>query len=265
MENILALPSSEKTGVALADNQSREMGEQLTEQFEKATGGMREVLIFGAMMMRLRSEVLSTVDKTGAAKRGPAAKGTGIDAWLKHYAPSIPHASAYRFEAVAMGVADKWGALPDSLAKKIEFPELVTFSEPKLAKIDKRLPKKRVELFDYVKGTSQKSFLDQFRDKYSSRGGNKYERGGDKGKRRGITQAQLEKFLREGWIALAKSLRVQTKESTFVFLTDGQLDAVLEVLSSAETALRDWRSKPKRERDELFAAALAKAARHHKK
>jgi hypothetical protein len=264
MENILALPPSSKTAVALADNQQREMGAQLTEQFEKATSGMREVLIFGAMMMRLRQLVLSNVDKTGAATRGPAAKGTGIDAWLKQYAPNIPHASAYRFEAVAMGVADKWDALPDSLAKKIEFPDLVTLPEPKLAKIDKRLPKKRVELFDYVKGTSQKSFLDQFRDKYSSRGGNQYERGAGKGKRRKISQAQLEKFLRDGWISLAKSLRVQTKESTFAFLTDGQLDAVLEILSSSETALRDWRSKPKAERDELFAAALAKAAKHHK-
>lgn len=262
-QKILALPSSAKTSVALAETQSLEMGEQLTEQFEKATGGMREVLIFGAMMMRLRQGVSSTVEETGAAARGPTAKGKGVDAWLKQYAPKVPVASAYRFEAVALGVADKWDALPDSLAKKIEFPDLVTLPEPKLAKIDKRLPKKRVELFEYVKGTSQKSFLDQFREKYSARGGNQYERGGEKGKRRKISQAQLEKFLRDGWIQLAKALRAQTKEATFVFLTDGQLDAVLEILSSAETAMRDWRSKPKSDRDALFAAALAKAAKHH--
>jgi hypothetical protein len=262
MQKILALPSPAKTDAALADNQSREMGAQLTEQFIKATGGMREVLLFGAMMMRLRQIVSSTVEETGSAKRGPAAKGKGVDAWLKRFSPEVPAASAYRFEAVAIGIAHKWDALPDSLAKKIEFPELVTLPEPKLAKIDKRLPKKRAELFEYVKGTSQRSWLDQFVDK--SRGGNQYERGGEKGKRRGITQAQLEKFLRDGWINLAKSLRVQAKEKTFVFLTDGQLDAVLEILSSAETSMRDWRSKPKTERDELFAAVLAKAAKQKK-
>lgn len=253
---ILALPSSEKT-VAIPDEQSREMGEQLTEQFDKATGGMREVLIFGAMMMHLRARLISACGNK-ELPRGVNSEG-GIKSWVETYAKKVNLSTAYRLEAVTAAIADKWDGLPDTLAKKIEFPDLVTLPEPKLAKIDKRLPKKREELFDYVKGTSQRSWLDQF--KQTSRGGNQYDRSGGKGKRRGVTQAQLEKFLREGWINLAKSLRIQTKEKTFVFLTDGQLDAVLEILSSAETAIRDWRSKPKKERDDLFAAVLAKAAK----
>ena len=81
----------------------REMGAQLTAQYERATGGMREVLKFGAMMMMLRVEVVSKLDTT-VATRGPTAKDTGVKKWIEEHAPKVQRSTAYRFEDVAKAV-----------------------------------------------------------------------------------------------------------------------------------------------------------------
>lgn len=132
------------------------MGAQLTEQYGRAVGAMAEILKFGAMMMMLREKVDSTRG-VNSAKRGPGTKGTGLKAWLKEHAPQVKESTAFRFMNVALAVSEKF-ALP----KKASFIEVATLPA---AELPKALQKKQLELWDFVNGTSQRSWLDQFTPK----------------------------------------------------------------------------------------------------
>lgn len=259
MENILALPSSEKTHLSLARNQALEMGEQLTEQFERATGGMREVLIFGAMIMHLRASIISA---RGNVRTGGAnSKDSGIKAWIEEHAPKVNLSTAYRLESVTAAIADKWDGLPESLAKKIAFPDLVTLPEPKLAKIDRRLPKKRVELFDYVKGTSQRSWLDQFVN--TSRGGKTYERDGDKGKRAAFEVKAYRVLCVGSCAGLQQSAGSLRETKSYRAPNTPQLVDLIHSLDHTSKELRAWFDKPAADRDLIFAQQLERIARAH--
>ena len=129
-----------------------EMGQQLTEQYRKAVGGMTEVLRFGAMMMGLRAE-LSTRGKL--SKGGPAKDGNGgVEGWLEQFAPDIKRSTAYRFLHVAEAVAADF-----QLPAKVSFIELATSAPEQLSGA---LREKQDELWDFVNGTSQRSWLDRF-------------------------------------------------------------------------------------------------------
>ncbi|MDR1304489.1 MAG: hypothetical protein LBK76_04615 [Verrucomicrobiales bacterium] len=145
---------------ALDNGADLEMGLQLTAQYQRAIGGMTEVLKFGAMMMRLR-EHLSQSPRADSVKlkRGKDVADGGIDGWLKRYAPQVKHATAYRFLHVAEAVL---GDVKKQLPARVSFVELVT--KP-AAELSAKLQKKQLELFDYVSGTSQRSWLDMFRPK----------------------------------------------------------------------------------------------------
>lgn len=136
----------------------REMGAQLTAQYERATGGMREVLKFGAMMMMLRVEVVSKLDTT-VATRGPTAKDTGVKKWIEEHAPKVQRSTAYRFEDVAKAVVKAY-ELPARITKRLTFEQLVTTPAKNL---DDDARSAQEKLFAFVDGTSQKSLLDNFR------------------------------------------------------------------------------------------------------
>jgi len=132
-----------------------QMGEQLTAQYQRAIGGMAEVLRFGAMMMMLR-EKLSTC---GQLRPGRKSKddNDGISDWLRTYAPSVARSTAYRFLNVAKSVAESF-----KVPAKITFAELVTTDK---AELPPKLALKQAELWEYVSGTSQRSWLDRFTPK----------------------------------------------------------------------------------------------------
>jgi hypothetical protein len=263
MEKPLALRSSSPDAGALTDARSREMGAQLTEQHERATNGMREVAVFGAMMMKLRALIIANnsnvelLDKRSIRTGGAGAKDTGVKAWLEKFAPGVPHSSAHRFESVALA-AQALFELPETLAKKIEFPDLVTKAERDLEKIDRRLPKKQEELFAFVKGFSQKSLLDKFAEQ-KNRGGWR----GKKGKRPTKEQSDREaQFLAGNLLkGLTKALPLYLKQEGHELLSDAELDHLIDTLSSSEAALRSFRETPKTERLAQQRALLATAAK----
>ena len=141
------------------------LGEQLTVQYHRAVGGMQEVLKFGAMMMMLRQHIESTRGLDHATTTGQGAKydaGTGGDAWLTEHAPEIKKATAYRFMHVA-----------EAVAKKFENPGKTTFIELATTppeSLSEKNQKKQLELWDFVNGTSQRSWLDMFAPPKSSGG-----------------------------------------------------------------------------------------------
>jgi len=93
--------------------------------------------------------------------KGGRGKKGGVSEWLRIHAPEINKHKAFRFLHVAQSVAGKF-----ELPKKISFAELA--SKP-AADLPKALQKKQLELWDFVNGTSQRSWLDQFTPKGGSR------------------------------------------------------------------------------------------------
>jgi hypothetical protein len=134
------------------------MGQQLTEQYHRAIGGIREVLRFGAMMMQLRNYIESTRGLDHHTTTGKGAKydaNTGVDAWLKQFAPEVKKATAYRFLHVAESIAQQF-----QTPAKITFADLATKAPEELPE---KLRSKQAELWEFVDGTSQRSWLDAFK------------------------------------------------------------------------------------------------------
>jgi hypothetical protein len=132
-------------------------GAALTAQYRRAVSGMREVLIFGAMLMQVEAKLV---------QRGPVSSGGrgnkgGLREYLRDNAPEIAHATAFRFLGVTKAIAAEYEAIVGArVAKTYDLPALV-LSEPD--KLSEAAQAKQLELFDYVAGTSQRSWLDRFK------------------------------------------------------------------------------------------------------
>jgi hypothetical protein len=137
-------------------------GQQLTEQYHRATGGMKEVLIFGAMMMQLR-ELHPELAQKGGDRRSKSTvdfERVTLRDWLHSHAPEVKYATAQRFLAVTQSVATDYAQIVGpKAAKAMPLPELVTTPAKQL---DEHMQSKQLELFEWVNGTSQKSWLDKF-------------------------------------------------------------------------------------------------------
>ena len=207
------------------------------------------------MMKKVRERVEFVRARTNSGDRGPIQGGNeGISTWFAKYAPEVKRTTAYRMEAVGDSVAASWTGLPDTLKKKIALPDLVTSKIKALEKIDRRLPKKQKELFEYVDGTSQRSWLDQFVQKNDS----SYDRTTrGKGKTR-KSQAQHERDLREHCKLVGKALNEVRTEREFYVLNEAELDGLIDLAEGLADDAKAWRKKTKREREEIASAQLAK-------
>jgi hypothetical protein len=160
-------------------SEDSQIGEQLTAQYHKAVSGMREVLIFGAMLKQVEN-TLSNVDKVSARGKqltGNGVKGKGLKGWLATYAPEISRSTAYRFLGITEAVMDQYEMIVGKqIAKKFDLPTLVTSSPESLPAAART---KQEELFDFVSGTSQRSWLDQFK-KEPEKGGKRERPNGTK-------------------------------------------------------------------------------------
>lgn len=140
-----------------AENHS-EFAEALTKQYHRATGGMIEVLKFGAMMMALEVAV-DSARGVNSATRGPGTKGTGAKAWLRTYAPEVKEGTAYRLKAVAESVEREYAQIVGvKVAKEFTLAALVITPAEELPAAAQA---KQLDLFNYVAGTSQRSWLDK--------------------------------------------------------------------------------------------------------
>ena len=139
------------------------LGAQLTEQYHRATGGMVEVLKFGAMLMRLEELLSPRVDSKHSGS-GRFAKGTGLKAWLAEHAPDVSVSTAKRLKAVAENVALEYKDIVGAkVAKQITLADLACTPSEELSE---PMRAKQMELFDFVRGTSQRSWLPAFRKEH---------------------------------------------------------------------------------------------------
>jgi hypothetical protein len=138
------------------------MGEQLTAQYKLATSGMQQVVIFGAMMLKLREKHPETA-KHGGNRRSSSnveLEKVTLRGWLENYAPEVKLTTALRFLNVTEAIAENYQEIVGAkTAKIISLPDLVTTPS---AELPKGCEAKQLELFDFVNGTSQKSWLDRF-------------------------------------------------------------------------------------------------------
>ena len=155
---------------------SEDIWQQLTSQYHRATSGMVEVLKFGGMMLQLREELRDST--RGIANKGNAErKGTGLKALIEAKAPDIKIATAWRFMKIVEEVANGF-----ENTSGLTFTQLATTSPealPEPARVAQQ------ELWDFVSGTSQRSWLDKYDEV------EKKERGGYRGtKKNGSPRAE---------------------------------------------------------------------------
>lgn len=145
------------------------IGAQLTAQYKLATNGMQQVVIFGAMMMQLREEHPELTKpggdrqtKKALSKRGQCSEPEplSLSKWLEKYAPEVKRTTALRFLNVTEAITQDYiQIVGKTTAKLISLPELVTTPA---AQLPKGCESKQLLLFDWVNGTSQKSWLYRF-------------------------------------------------------------------------------------------------------
>lgn len=138
-------------------------GAQLTTQYELAVGGMQNVLICGAMMMLLRAEhpEMTKRGNPGKKKGEMSARGhspMNLSTWLEKYAPKVKRTTALRFLAVTEAIEEDYVKIVGTkVAKLYSLPELVTTPD-----LPREAENKKHDLFEWVNGTSQRSWLDRF-------------------------------------------------------------------------------------------------------
>ena len=125
-------------------------GQQLTAQYERATGGMKEVLIFGAMMLQLRAEHPEMAQKGRPAKkmstRGHLSENEPLplSKWLDKFAPKVMRSTALRFLAVTEAIAQDYPQIVGAkVSKRYTLAELVTASD-----LPRDAANKQLELFE---------------------------------------------------------------------------------------------------------------------
>ncbi|MBB5033140.1 hypothetical protein [Prosthecobacter vanneervenii] len=165
------------------------MGRQLTEQYKLATSGMQQVVIFGAMMMRLR-ELHPEMTQRGGDRKSKSNVDNDrltLAKWLEKYAPEVKRPTALRFLHVTEAICEDYAQIVGAkTAKLISLPDLVTTPAKQLPK---GCEEKQLSLFEYINGTSQKSWLDRFSPESPQKRGSS-SRGNDKP--RAKTAAELK-------------------------------------------------------------------------
>lgn len=207
-------------------------GRQLTEQYHRATGGMREVLIFGAMMLQLRAEHPEMTQRGGDRRSKPALGQCSdeeapltLSKWLETFAPEVKRQTAQRFLAVTESVASEYMTIVGpKVAKTIDLPTLITTPAKKL---DEKLAAKQLELFEWVNGTSQRSWLDRFSPKRKAPPpGGKSAKNDFKGGAHNRSDDLDPAVLRETALENNNSLRDMRQGCTWQHLHDDELNAL---------------------------------------
>jgi hypothetical protein len=209
-------------------------GAQLTTQYHRATGGMKEVVIFGAMMMQLREEHPESVGAGRPKKlstRGQLNENEPftLAKWLETYAPEVKRTTAIRFlhvtEAIAQDYVEIVGA---KIAKLMPMSQLVTTA---LEELPETAQAKQLELFEWINGTSQRSWLDRFNPESPQKRGHKTKIDQGNDTRKPVTAADLAVAAEEEIISILNALdawflaahHTRVKKDTLI-----TTDAVLE-------------------------------------
>jgi len=216
------------------------LASQLTEAFLLANNAMAHIVRFGAMMWMLEHKLSAR----GQFTKGGRGKKGGVSEWLRINAPEINKQKAFRFLYVAMAVAGKF-----ELAGKVSFAELATRPADELPPA---LAKKQLELWDFVNGTSQRSWLDQFSP--GLRGG--ATEGGRSKKTPEEQLAEEIEAARQLTREAISGFAIFAEDGRYKYLNDAELDNLVLAAEEALGLLKTWQATPKRDRDAQALAPL---------
>ncbi len=149
-----------KSIVPASDSDNALMGQQLAEQYDRAIDGEMHVVLFGAMMVHLKSCVLprqiaSLTDGKPVKKWGGNNAGTGLKAWISEHAPTVNY-----------NTATSWMRMVEAAREAmIEDGELTETADLQrlLGNGDDLKPAERKErqtVFDFFAGKSRRGILD---------------------------------------------------------------------------------------------------------
>lgn len=227
------------------------LGSQLTAQYHRAVSGMREVLIFGAMLKQVEQQLAPSVHvrTLGGKMAGSEREGGGLKGWLERHAPEISRPTALRFLGVTEAIAEDYKQIVGAkVANAYDLPSLVLADASTL---DAHAALMQGELFDYVSGTSQRSWLDRY--KPAPEGGG----GGGPGRPKLKTDDELtpeeaaalvEGALRKEISEVMDSVERFTRKKYFQVWNDAELDYASVLLHAATDAVDAWRKLPKGKR-----------------
>lgn len=151
----------------------QQLASQLSLQYQRLVNGMREVLIFGAMLLQIE-ESLPTQSFIHDDNGKLAGSNAGLKNWLEENTPNISYSTAYRFLGITKKIAEEYEQIVGArVAKTFDLPRLVLTDASELPS---HAQQKQLELFDYVSGTSQRSWLDTFKGDLRRANGGKRER-----------------------------------------------------------------------------------------
>ena len=222
------------------------MGQQLTEQYRKAITATREVVVFGAMMLKIRETCVRTRTQAGTFDD----KGEGLKGWMAKFAPEVSHGTAYRFMALAEGVQEEF-----QLGKKVDLTLLLTESADELTPA---LQKKQRAILDFLEGKSQRQLLLQL-------GGDDKPAKPSRAKSKDLTPEEeerlVEQALRKEMGELMDGVERFTKKKHFQIWNDAELDRAAYLIKEASDAVDAWRKLPKGKR---LATAIQDSIREWK-
>lgn len=128
-----------------------QMAHQLSEQYQRAVGGLWEVVKFGAMLVFLQEKIAPAVASVKTGNR--YAEGDGLKAWLAEHCPDVKISTAWRFKGLAEGLQKEF-----KLGEPADLHRLLTAPEDELNRADR---KTREEIAGFLEGQSQRQL--QFR------------------------------------------------------------------------------------------------------
>jgi len=224
----------------LAIYDDADFGLQLSRQYQNAVSGMREVLVFGAMLKLVETQIVVLTRENNLPSRGPTTKGGGLQAWIADNAPSVNYKTAMRFLAVTEAVAASYEQIVGAaIAAAYELPSLVlSVNLPDEAR------EKQAELFDYVTGTSQRSWLDNVRPKAADvKPKAVVEEAPEK------TREEVEEIvrgsLRKDAVATMTAIDHFVRKEWFQMFNDAEVDTAIEYAEGLVATLKKWRDTPK--------------------
>lgn len=256
----MSKPTPYQPDAVIAPLQDAELGALLTAQYHKAVGAMPEVLRFGAMLIRLEQHILSTHGQV--SKGGRSNTDGSVAEWLRQHAPEVARTTALRFRDVTLGIAESYKELVgEKIARQFALADLVV-AEPD--ELPEPARKKQQALFEYIAGTSQRSWLDKIRP-VKAGGGNTYERTNGKGKRTRLTQAEALKLLREVAVNTMQHVRYLHDQKAYVPLKPAELDGLIDHLQEALQDAKAWRDMTEEQRTAALAEQVKRkiAAKAH--
>jgi hypothetical protein len=112
-------------------------------QYHKAVNGTREILIFGAMIMKL--EVVLELQNNS---HGPQTKGMGLKGWIEEHCPDINYKTAFSFYRFARGMRETM-----RIKDGTDIPKLLMAPQKELSTSESKI---RTEIDDVIFGKSQR-------------------------------------------------------------------------------------------------------------